>query len=190
LFTESEIPRDENGELGESDSLLVEGTAANGNVFHAIQLFKDTEDEATKGLLNKPMPKDFVDRFHLSEVSNKSFPYSEANNFYVPLDEVYQNARGIGVVEFSPDDDGVFRHTRLLRNYKKSIFPVLSIAALRHYFQPERIQFVEKSLIMDDIKIPLQSDGRYLIKMKKKFNNFSMGGVFDTIDKIECANIS
>ncbi|MGK0290501.1 MAG: adenylate cyclase [bacterium] len=184
LFTEPQKPRNQQGELGESDQTFAAATMGNGNVYHAFQLIHDKKDELNKKLLNRSLPKDVISRFSLNVKGINNLFNENNNNYYIPLKELYQGAAGIGVVEFSPDLDGVFRRTKLLREYQKTIYPVLSLGGLIHQKKPKTIQIKQKNLWLGKLKIPLLEDGNFLIYPKTKFDTYSAGGVFASIQKI------
>lgn len=195
LFTENErvfgVPK---GALSPSDRSLVDATAAAGNVIHAAQIVVDEEDEYNKGGLNKPMPKDFSQRF---SVKVSGAPSSKHNNYYLPIKELYRASNGIGIVEFLSDSDGVYRRTKLFRNYQGNLYPVLPVAPLLNILQPESISQEDGRIVMHgvrqdplskdskDVEIPLQQDGSYLVNMHGGFKPYSMSGILSSIQKIK-----
>lgn len=206
LFTENErVAGMRKGTLSPSDLSLVQATAAAGNVYHAAQIVVDEEDEYNKGLMNRAMPKDFSGRF---AVAINGAPGSTHNNFYLPFKELYTASRGIGIVEFLPDSDGVYRRTKLFRHYQGDYYPVLSMAPLLDILKPESIKqesdklvfsgvhegLSDRSSISQDSKlktleIPLQKDGSYLINMDEDFKPYSMSGVLASIQKIKAGDL-
>ena len=198
LFTENErVFKSPKGALSASDKSLVEATAAAGNVYHAAQIVIDEEDEYNKTLLNRPIPRDFIEHFSMQAMG---MPSSGHNNFYIPFKELYTASHGIGIVEFLPDADGIYRRTKLLRNYHGNHFPVLPLAPLLDSLKPESIRQDKNGIVLDGIQqddqtqaktltIPLQKDGTYLIKMHNDFKPFSMSGVLASIQKIKSGDI-
>lgn len=184
LYTELTVPKDEAGNLGEDDRILVEATAGTGIAAHAFQLFREREDADSKKFLNLPLPKDFVEQFSLKNVTKDSEINLGYNKFYIPFDDLYQNSPMIAVVEFSADPDGVYRSSELIRDYQGSYFPVLSTAYLFQHFNVEKVTQKGQELKLDNLTIPLQKNGRYLINMKNKFTNYSISGVLATIQKL------
>ncbi len=191
LFTEPQIPRNEQGELGEDDINLV-SSSAGGKIYHAYQLVNDSLDEHTKTLLNRPLPKEFIDRFalkiHLAQNAGTTYRDSY-NNYYLPIDELYQSSFGAGVVEFSPDSDGIFRKTKLLRPYQGNFFPTLSMAMLLSKLEVKNIKLEKEKLSLNNLEIPLANDGSYYINMKKNFTTISAGGILATIQSINQGNM-
>ncbi len=203
LFTENErIPGEPPGTLGPNDIRLAESTEFAGNIYHAAQLLIDTEDEYNRGLLGKPLPDDFIERFSAKGVSGV---VAGANNtHYVPFPELYRASKGIGIVEFSPDKDGTYRRTRLFRHYQGSFYPVLSMAPMIDRLKPGGIRVDGDELILEGkggayghtplqntshVKIPLQNDGSYLIKMYGDFKPYSMSGILASIQKIKMGEL-
>lgn len=209
LFTENErVFGTRKGALAPSDLGLVESTASAGNVYHAAQIVIDEEDEYNNSLLNRPMPKDFASRF---SVEMQGVPASPHNNYYLPFKELYTASKGIGIVEFLSDSDGVFRRTKLFRNYKGSHYPVLPMAPLLDILKPESISQHEGRIILTGVQqehlsellmqsqtqnskhgtleIPLQKDGSYLINMHGEFKPYSMSGVLSSIQKIKLGKL-
>ena len=209
LFTENErVSGIRKGVLAPSDMSLVEATAAAGNVYHAAQIVIDEEDEYNKSLLNRPMPKDFVSRF---SVDIKGVPASKHNNYYLPFKELYTASKGIGIVEFLSDSDGVYRRTKLFRNYQGNYHPVLPMAPLLDILNPESISQEGDRIILTGVReeyppapalqsqsanlkpgtleIPLQKDGSYLVNMHGEFKPYSMSGVLSSIQKIKLGKL-
>jgi adenylate cyclase len=210
LFTENErIPGEPPGTVGTNDMRLVEATEATGNIFNAAQLLVDVEDEYNKGLLGRPLPEDFVERFSVKGL--KGIVAGPNNTYYIPFSELYMASKGIGIVEFTPDDDGIYRRTRLFRHYQGSFFPVLSTAPLMDILKPEGIRVENGNLILSPppssspakgeentshvsrltshVSIPLQKDGSYLVNMYSDFNPYSMSGILASIQKIKMGEL-
>ncbi|MDT8317764.1 MAG: adenylate/guanylate cyclase domain-containing protein [bacterium] len=185
IFPEYEDAMKSGDTIGANDELLVEGTAMAGNVFHAAQIIVDVEDELNKSLLNKPLPQDFIEAFSVKTFEKKSLKISPYNNFYLPFRELYEVSRGVGVVEFADDSDGIYRKTKLFRQYQGDFFPVLSMAILMDELKPEKISKEKGKLVMSDLEIPLLDDGQYLINMYKNFNTYSISGILSSIQKIQ-----
>lgn len=186
LWPETRAPRKAGGKLDPDDNALVEATAKSGMVFHAMQLIRDVEDEKNKTLLNRPLPDDFTRRFAMKEVTGSTPGAGENNNYYLPIPELYQAAHNVAVVEFAPDEDGVYRRTRPLREYRGSYFPVLGDAP---FLEGKHIAINRDALITENRTIPLDANGSYLINVYGKFNTYSMSGIFASLQKIRSGDI-
>lgn len=185
LFSELTSPLDEDGQIGDTDFFLAQSTLENGHVIHAFHILEETQDEGSKTQIKKPLPSDFRKKFALTIDGSKSKFRSKNNYFYLPFAELWKNAAGVGVVEFAPDPDGVYRRTALLRNYLGEFFPILSLSSLIHLFPDRQISVGDHSLSFGDIDIPLLDDYHYLINPKVEYETYSIGGVFATIQQIQ-----
>lgn len=187
LFTENErgygvAP----GALGPNDARLVAATRESARVYHAFEIHKDEADEINKTLLDKPIPPDFKKRFAVANA--QGFPPSLYNSFSLPFPALYRAARGAGVVEFERDRDGVFRRTRLLREYQGSLYPVLSTVALLDMLKPKRVALDGQRIYLDDLAVPVRADGSYLVNMYGRYNSYSISGVLATIQRLHSGN--
>lgn len=185
LFTENE--RYYKGGLGPNDRRLVEAARAYNVVYNAQQILEDEQDEFNKTLLDRPMPRAFRERFAIKGLHGEK--QSPSNNFYIPFRELYLASKGVGVVEFQPDRDGVYRRTRPLRQYKGDFYPVLGLVPLLDILKPKNIKVDGKAVYLDNTTIPLDKDGRYLINMYGKFNAYSISGLLASIQKIRKGDV-
>ncbi|OFZ68388.1 MAG: hypothetical protein A2451_07930, partial [Bdellovibrionales bacterium RIFOXYC2_FULL_39_8] len=189
LFSEPQIARNEQEELGEDDINLV-SSSVNGKVYHAYQLIHDTQDEYKKDLiLNQPLPSDFIDKFSLKVQLDNYTPNDNYNNYYLPIPELYQASFGAGVVEFAPDQDGIFRQTKLLRSYQGKFYPTLSMAPIIDKLDIKNIKLSPRTLFLENLPIQLNNNGQYYINMKKNFTTISAGGLLATIQSINQGNM-
>lgn len=187
LFTEPQIARDADGELGADDQAMIMGSINFENTYHAFQLIKEEVTDDAQAALDKPLPADFIELFAIG--NEKMTDIAELkmrsnNNYYLPIAELYQNTYKVGVVEFSPDDDGIYRQTSFIRQYQGQHFPTLPGAYLLDHFKPKKIAYKNQHLMLDNFAIPLLDDKNYLINMQGQFETYSIGGIFSTIQKI------
>ncbi|MBU3915977.1 adenylate/guanylate cyclase domain-containing protein, partial [bacterium] len=189
LFTEPQTPRNKNGELGKSDNDLVTSSIEYPHIIHAAQLLQEGKNRDIDHLLDRPLPPSFIKNFSLNITGKKQIFDSGNNNYYLPIPELYENVSGVGIVEFLPDDDGVFRRTKLLRSYQGLFFPVLSMAAVIHTNAGRELNVEDNFLNWGESKIPLLSDGTYLVNPKKEYQVLSIGGIFSTIQQIQEGNL-
>lgn len=169
LFTETE--RGRGGSAG--DRRLVQATRQAGVVYHAAHLLRDNDDERNQRLLNRPLPGPFVQRFAVAPAHTAP----RNNNYYLPFDGLWQAARGIGVVEFQSDSDGVYRRTRLLRDYGPHMYPSLALVAAQAALAPAKLEVARDGLRLAGRSIPLDTEGRYLLHHYGEFKTYSMSGV-------------
>jgi len=150
-----------------------------------VQLVRDDEDDYNRTLLGRPLPDDFVARFALPRIGAGGDHGN--NNYYLPFPELVEASRGVGVVEFSPDRDGVYRRTRLIRHYGEAAFPTLSLAGLLDRYEPLGERPGELLLQGKDgttRQVPLLADENYLIKMYQEFPIYSMSGLLASMQRL------
>jgi adenylate cyclase len=187
LFTENELTRGVPADVQAANDLrLAESTGAAGNIYHAAQIFADTEDEFNNGLLNRPLPADFAERFSVKCTSCDGGRVDNKNNICtIPFKELYEAAKGVGVVDISPDSDGIYRRTELFRAYQGKLYPLLSVSPLIDILRLETIHLTSDSLYLTPgLSVPLQK-GSYLINMYENFRPYSASGIMASIQKIK-----
>lgn len=189
LFTENEFREDlERGKLSPNDLRLVESTKSAKNVYHSAQIFSDIPDERNMDLLNKPLPREFMNRFSLNVKAVQE--NVEHNNYYLPFKELYEASQGIGVVTFLADSDGVYRSEKLLFHYQNRFFPALALAPVIDQFGYKEIVLKKGAIeIKNDtslIKIPLKKNNEYFANMYGLYDNvFSISGVILSMYQIQ-----
>ena len=176
-----------------NDGALASSSASGGNVYHSMLITREVPDEKGKiGTdLGLPMPADYTARFGLKNVSN-SLPgrSEETNNDYaLPIDPLRTAARGVAVVEFSPDSDGVFRRTQPIREYQGKYFPVLGLAPFID--DASKVAMRAGALTVNDRTLPIDWKGNYIINMYgiDKVDAISIGGVFASLKKMKEGDI-
>ncbi len=171
-----------------NDQALIEATRASQNVYHGMMIMREEPDKDARNNtdLNRPMPGEFVNRFALKNVSGSLAirPGTEYNDFSLPIAGLAEASKGMTVVEFTPDSDGVYRRTRPLREYQGRYFPVLGLAPFIDAATPVTIN--SDSITVNDRTIPIDSNGNCIINMYglDKVETYSMSGIFASLQKI------
>ncbi|MCX7739306.1 MAG: adenylate/guanylate cyclase domain-containing protein [Hydrogenothermaceae bacterium] len=164
------------------DSILAEATKEAGNVYHAIQLYLDSEVKTLK-----PLPTEIVSNFSLKKV-HVDTELPTTNEYMVPYRDLYISSKGLGVVEFSPDKDGVYRKTHLIRRYGKMFFPILPLSILISDKKVNRIVYSKDSCLISGenyiLSVPLLN-GEYVVKLYGSYNVYSMSGIIASIMAIK-----
>ena len=183
LFTENQ--KDINSEgLSTNDSQLVRATREAGNVYHAMQLLIDKE--INKWLQNRPLPRDFIEKFPIKNINAYSGYKQEYTNYCLPFRELYSASYGIGIVEFLSDSDGVFRRTRPIREYGGKFLPVMGMAP---FVDKDSVEITKKQITIGNRHIPINKKGEYILNFYGKFNTYSISGIFASLQKIMQGNI-
>ncbi|MBE0494588.1 MAG: CHASE2 domain-containing protein [Thiomicrospira sp.] len=181
LFTERVL--NQNKQSNEHDQALVEMTGQSQLVTHAMQVLYDSYNPYA----DRPLPEGFAERFAIKSISG--LQTSNNNTFYIPFSPLYQKAHRMGVVEFSPDGDGVYRRTQLFRDYQGEFYPVLSVASILHKRSVKDIQFTPTSTKFDQQKIPLDRNGLYQVNFYEKFNTYSLASVLASSFELRKGNL-
>jgi len=173
-----------NRQLGEADIAFAELTAEAGMVTHAMVLTNNPHNLNA----NKPLPQIF-DKFKVKEVLGTS--PGNNNSYFLPYTPLYKASKQMGVVEFSPDVDGVYRRTNLFRDYQHQHFPVLSTALLMDHLNITKVVKSEakRTIKIGDLVVPLDRDGNYQVKFYEKFNSISLASVFASISKMKSGDV-
>ena len=171
-----------------NDQALLDATASSQNVYHSMMVLREEPDEETEKntSLNRTMPVDFVSRFAFKNISGKmrTEPGTEYNDFSLPIAGLAEASRGMSVVEFTPDRDGVYRRTRPIRDYQGRFFPILGLAP---FIEPNTpITIKDNSIVVNDRDIPLDDNGDCIINMYglDKVETYSMSGVFQSYQQM------
>lgn len=171
-----------------NDRTLIDATNASKTVYHSLMIRKEIPDQGSgiNTYLNRPMPVEFVNRFALKNVSGKLHlkPGGEYNEFALPIAGLAEASKGITVVEFTPDSDGVYRRTQPLRGYQEKYFPVLGLAPFID--DKSAIVIQNHAITINDRTIPVDENGNCIINMYglNKVDTYSMSGVFASLQKI------
>lgn len=83
-----------------------------------------------------------------------------------PLPPLLAEARGLGNVECSPDSDGTFRRLPLVVPFQDYWLPMLGFAAFQLTRPVEPWKFQNGALVQGDTQIPLDRQGRFLLKFR------------------------
>jgi len=171
-----------------NDKALIDATRSSRNVHHSIIIKRDDPDENSENnaYVNRPMPEEFVNRFALKNVSGALHvkPGSAYNDFELPIAGLAGVSKGIAVVEFTYDSDGVYRRTQPLREYQGKYFPVLGLAP---FIDDKSAISIQRDIItINDRAIPVDENGNCIINMYNlnKVDTYSMSGVFASLQKI------
>jgi adenylate cyclase len=83
-----------------------------------------------------------------------------------PIPPLLAAAAALGNVESSPDADGIYRRVRLVAPFKDKWLPALGFAAFHRFGSTAPLRFVPGALKVGDLAIPLDGQGRFLLKFR------------------------
>jgi adenylate cyclase len=127
-----------------------------GNVFLTLFL---SQEESEFEEVSLPMLDHL---FSVQPSQNKAvFP---AKSAALPLENLLHSARGVGNVQFSPDEDGIYRRLPLLFSYRNLLIPSLPIAAAE-FFEGEKVELEGiRGVYFKGKKISLDDSGQMIIR--------------------------
>jgi adenylate cyclase len=165
---------------GGDDRRLSESTALAGNVYHALQLVRPESGAEPAVAGGAILSDDFKQRFGKSVTGHEGPGYGEA---YPPFADLYPGAKGIGVVSFHADPDGVFRRERLLFSHGGGHYPALGFSAALDLLDIEALDSQGGALVLQAAagpprRIPLGPGQRYHINPYGRFDTYSYSGVY------------
>ena len=186
LFTERELSKAADETLSEDDRALVASTFNAQTVYHSAQFTTNSEDKYNHLALNRPLPARFVQKFAHKALKDRTL--TMANTYYLPFDELYLAAKGVGVVSISPDSDGVYRRIDPFMQYGHNLFPILSLTPFSTNSQLKLNQNGNITITLPDTQIKhrlrIDSANKYFINMYGEFRTYSFSGVYLTLAKI------
>jgi adenylate cyclase len=83
-----------------------------------------------------------------------------------PIPPLLAAAGALGNVETRPDPDGIFRRVPLVALFQDRWFPTLGFAAYHRFGNPGPLRFSPGGLQVGDLNIPLDGQGRFLLKFR------------------------
>ena len=91
-----------------NDRVLKIATRESKNVYHSMLLRHENMDDGYAAK-TPPLPTEFVNRFALKNVTGslKNKAGAENNEYAIPIPNLPEVSKGVAVVEFKPDSDGV-----------------------------------------------------------------------------------
>jgi adenylate cyclase len=181
LFTERDL--NAVGEITHHDQALVDMTAQTDFVTHALQILYDPYNPYA----NKPLPEGFIEKYAFSGV--QGLPLKGNNTFYTAFNPLQQVSHRMGVVEFSPDSDGVYRRTQLFRDYQDVFFPVLSMAPMLDRMDLKQVRYEKSQVHFDELAIPLDRNGFYQVNFYSEFQSYSLASVLASISALRQGNL-
>jgi adenylate cyclase len=139
----------------EDDRNFSEAMSEAGNVFLPLFLSQEEREseEASSRLLNN---------FFSGRKPSGDKAFFTAKSATLPLENFLKSARGAGNVQFSPDEDGIYRRLPLLFSYQSLLIPSLPVAVVE-FLEGEKIKIIKKHVYFKGRKIPLDESGQMII---------------------------
>jgi len=143
----------------EDDQRLAGAAAAAGNVVFPFFLSREDKPSSpgTDELLNK------------AALAISGSPPPDATGYrslLAPIPPLVAAARTLGNVECRPDVDGIYRRLPLVASFQGRWLPLLAFAAFQSLHQGPPWRFQDGTLVQGERRIPLDSQGRFLLKFR------------------------
>lgn len=194
LFVENQRDVNSTDLIHAHDQRLIDTTRQSGFTYHAMQFLTDPPDDASAPSAQAELPAQFIERWSLQRhlrVEPAPAPAAAPayNNFEIPLDGLWQAARGVGVVRAEPDRDGRYRRIQLLHAFGNDLFPSLGLAPVLDMWRPAALGLYAETLRLDSRRIPLDQAGHLLINQYGKFNAYSYSGLIASLKQLNDGDI-
>jgi adenylate cyclase len=143
----------------EDDQRFAQAAAAAGNVAVPFFLTRDAKP---------PNPSEPI----LLQKAGLAIPGPPPRNqpayraVVTPIPALLAAARALGNVESSPDADGIYRRVPLVVPFKDKWLPILGFAAFHRFGNQSPLRFVPGALLVGQAAIPLDAQGRFLLKFR------------------------
>ncbi len=143
----------------EDDARLARAAAAAGNVTMAFFLSREEKapNPGEAALLHKA-------GLHLSGPGPRGLP--DYRSVITPIPGLLDAARALGNVESRPDPDGIYRRVPLVLSFRDRWLPALAFAAFQGVNGGAPWRFEDGVLVSGPTRIPLDAQGRLLLKYR------------------------
>ena len=192
LFVENQRDMNDTGARSTHDQRLIDSTHQTGVAYHALQFLSEPPDGVRARASQSQLPAGFTERWSLLQrllIEPAPTAAAEYNAFEIPIDGLWQAARGIGVVRAEPDRDGRYRRMQLLHIFGNDLFPSLALAPVLDLLQPTTLQWNPESLRLDTRQIPLDHNGQLLINQYGQFAAYSYSGLIASLKQLNDGDV-
>ena len=165
-FNEADYNR---GDLdsAESDLSFAKSIESNGKVILSAQALLDTKQSSLQDAISG-----------IQVVNNSSAYPSPYHSLSIPIEEFRSKASGVGLINITPDNDGVVRRVPLLSKLDSLYYPQISYIAWLKQVGIEQTVYHSDFLQAGDSQIPLINGYNYLINW---YGKGDVDGVFNYI---------
>jgi adenylate cyclase len=165
----------------EDDQRLAQAMEASGRVvlpFFLTRAAKDTE----------PQIQGVISRASLPIKGNPPPRLTNYRGMTTPIPPLLKAAAALGNVECGPDPDGIYRRLPLVSVCQGHFLPLLSFGAFCHVQAPGEWRFKAGDLVRGDYRVPLDQEGRVLLKFRgpgHSFKRLSAANVIQSEERLK-----
>ncbi|MFZ5450490.1 MAG: CHASE2 domain-containing protein [Thermodesulfobacteriota bacterium] len=143
----------------EDDQRFAAAATAAGNVI--FPFFLSREDQPSS-----PGTPQVLDKAALTISGSLPPDSTRYRSLLAPIPPLVAAARTLGNVESRPDSDGIYRRLPLIVPFQGRLLPILAFAAFSSINHGSPWRFQDGALIQGRLQIPLDSQGRFLLKFR------------------------
>jgi len=143
----------------DDDQRFAAAAAAAGNVI--FPFFLSVEDKPSS-----PGTPELLDKAAIAISGTPPPEPVKYRSLLAPIPPLVAAARTVGNVQSPPDKDGIYRRIPLVLPFQDRWLPLLSFAALQSLNPGPPWQFQDGALVRGDLRIPLDAQGRFLLKFR------------------------
>lgn len=143
----------------EDDRRLAQAAAAAGNV--AFPFFLSREDKPPT-----PQEAELLAKAGLVLAGPPPREPAPYRSVVTPIPPLLDAARALGNVETRPDADGVYRRVPVVVPFQNRWLPTLAFAAFQRLDPGEALRFADGALLAGTTRIPLDPQGRVLLRFR------------------------
>ena len=164
-----------------NDLLLAEASQNNKNTYFAFftYLKEEAENSEKTKPLRKEIEKELSQKFGIKPLNELSIKIPKAEAVTLPLRKIYLSAKGIGLVNAIPDQDGVTRRIPLMVKYGNFCYPSLGFKVASDYLGLDlnhmdlsRDNYLSISGKAEKIIIPINNAGEMIINYPGPIGTF------------------
>jgi len=164
--------------LRQNPELFLEGLLEKMETTYGWFLFPEEENYINENFSAEKSAAVFIKKFSL-DLSKQPWPFlKQEGSLSVPLQAFMEQIKGSGFINANPDIDGVTRKVPLFVRFENSLFPQLTVAALKDLLQVKAIETTPETILFKnalwqgqskDIAIPVDKSGCMLVNWQGKW---------------------
>jgi adenylate cyclase len=162
----------------DDDQRLAEAMKASGRVVLPFFLTRESKGAG-------PQDQEVFDRASLTIKGAPPAGLTMYQGMTTPIPPLLTAAATLGNVECGPDPDGIYRRLPLVSVCQGHFLPLLSFGAFCHFEAPGEWRFKNGDLVRRDYRVPLDQEGRLLLRFRGPGHSFKRLSVANIIQSEE-----
>jgi adenylate cyclase len=165
----------------DDDQRLAEAMKASGRVVLPFFLTREAKGSG-------PQDQEVFNRASLIIKGTPPAGLTRYRGMTTPIQPLLKAAAALGNVECGPDTDGIYRRLPLVNICQGHFLPLLSFGAFCHFQAPGEWRFENEDLVRGDYRVPLDRDGRLLLKFRgpgRSFKRLSAANIIQSEERLK-----